>query len=107
MPGFHGRGDAAPGRPPLQLLENEVVLHKDMGPEFSPHLDAKDGNDAPLEEYRHLAVGPGGGQHSRVLGTSLRWVADLRREDLGEADLVDTGAVSADLTGACRCRVPI
>ena len=52
-------------------------------------------------------MGPGGGQHSRVLGTSLRWVADLRREDLGEADLVDTGAVSADLTGACRCRVPI
>ncbi len=39
-------------------------------------LDAKDGNDAPLEEYRHLEVGPGGGQHSRVLGTSLRWVAD-------------------------------
>ena len=41
-------------------------------------LDAKDGNDAPLEAYRPLAVGPGGGQHSRVLGTSLRWVADTR-----------------------------
>ena len=41
-------------------------------------LDAKDGDDAPLEAYRPLAVGPGGGQHSRVLGTSLRWVADTR-----------------------------
>ena len=39
-------------------------------------LDVRDGNVAPLEEYRHLEVGPGGGQHSRVLGTSLRWVAD-------------------------------
>ena len=39
-------------------------------------MDAKDGNDAPLEAYRPLEVGPGGGQHSRVLGTSLRWVAD-------------------------------
>ena len=46
-------------------------------------LDAKDGDDAPLEAYRPLAVGPGGGQHSRVLGTSLRWVAEQHSRVLG------------------------
>ncbi len=39
-------------------------------------LDARDGSDDPLQEYRQLEVGSGGGQHSGVLRTALRWVSE-------------------------------
>ena len=39
-------------------------------------LDAADAGAGQLTEYRRLIVAADGGQASRVLGTSLRWVED-------------------------------